>query len=127
MRRQRVLLIVMGLAALAMGWGVFSGRIESTQLNEVIRRISDMLVRRAYARYGGYQIDIKKIVVALYWVSGTLLILLAIGPGKAKRGKPAPDPLDRILFTWSPHDPFTVRDLLNGGVSILGRAGSGKT
>jgi hypothetical protein len=35
--------------------------------------------------------------------------------------------LDAILFMWTPKDPFTVRDLMNGGVSIIGRAGSGKT
>ncbi|OWK40995.1 type IV secretory system conjugative DNA transfer family protein [Fimbriiglobus ruber] len=40
---------------------------------------------------------------------------------------PAPDELDRRLLWWTPADPFTVRDLLNGGVSIVGRAGSGKT
>jgi hypothetical protein len=36
-------------------------------------------------------------------------------------------PLDRALFNWTPYDPFRVRDLLNGGCLILGRAGSGKT
>jgi len=36
-------------------------------------------------------------------------------------------PLDRELFWWSERDPFRVRDLLNGGALILGRAGSGKT
>ena len=35
--------------------------------------------------------------------------------------------LDAVLFMWTASDPFTVRDLLNGGVSIIGRAGSGKT
>ena len=44
----------------------------------------------------------------------------------APSGQP-PTPLDAPLFHWSPHDPFRVRDLLNGGVLILGRAGSGKT
>src|SRR5260370_34048387 len=38
-----------------------------------------------------------------------------------------PDPLGHILFRWTDNDPFTVRDLLNGGVSIMGRVGSGKT
>lgn len=37
------------------------------------------------------------------------------------------DPLDAALFAWTPFDPFTVRDLLNGGVAIIGRSGSGKT
>src|SRR5580692_5713033 len=35
--------------------------------------------------------------------------------------------LDTILGSWTDIDPFTVRDLLNGGVSIMGRVGSGKT
>jgi hypothetical protein len=35
--------------------------------------------------------------------------------------------LDTPLFHWTPRDPFRVRDLLNGGCLILGRAGSGKT
>jgi hypothetical protein len=46
------------------------------------------------------------------------------------RPKPPPhsdDPLDRVLFHWGPRDFFTVRDLLNGGVCVIGRAGSGKT
>ena len=37
------------------------------------------------------------------------------------------DALDRVLIFWNASDVFTVRDLLNGGVSIIGRAGSGKT
>jgi hypothetical protein len=40
---------------------------------------------------------------------------------------PLIDPLDRQLLQWSPHDPFTVRNLLDGGVCIMGRVGSGKT
>ena len=36
-------------------------------------------------------------------------------------------PLDRALLRWTEYDPFRVRDLLDGGCLILGRAGSGKT
>ena len=36
-------------------------------------------------------------------------------------------PLDEVLFNWTQYDPFRVRDLLNGGCLILGRAGSAKT
>ncbi len=39
----------------------------------------------------------------------------------------AKDPLDSELLRLSESDPFTVRDLLNGGVVIFGRTGSGKT
>lgn len=36
--------------------------------------------------------------------------------------------LDQVLFWWTAgRDSFRVRDLLNGGCLILGRAGSGKT
>lgn len=37
------------------------------------------------------------------------------------------DPLDRQLLQWTARDAFTVRNLLDGGVSIVGRVGSGKT
>lgn len=35
--------------------------------------------------------------------------------------------LDAALFDWRPKESFTLRHLLDGGVSILGRVGSGKT
>ena len=63
-----------------------------------------------------------------------LLILMALAVARwcEKRSfkrlpKPIRDLLDRPLLYWSDGNPFTVRDLLNGGVSITGRAGSGKT
>lgn len=37
------------------------------------------------------------------------------------------DPLAKPLFWWTKSDPLTVRDLLNGGIAIFGRTGSGKT
>lgn len=38
------------------------------------------------------------------------------------------NPLDRVLLKWSRHDPFTIRNLLDGGgLSIFGSSGSGKT
>ena len=37
------------------------------------------------------------------------------------------DGLDRMLLRWGQDDAFSVRDLLNGGVAIFGRTGSGKT
>ena len=46
---------------------------------------------------------------------------------KAKREKKPLSMLDCPLFHWTPKDGYRVRDLLNGGVLILGRAGSGKT
>jgi hypothetical protein len=41
--------------------------------------------------------------------------------------KPKIHPLDQELFRWNGQDAYRVRDLLNGGCLILGRAGSGKT
>jgi hypothetical protein len=43
------------------------------------------------------------------------------------RHRKVKDPLDHPLLWLSPSDAFTVRDLLNGGVVILGRTGAGKT
>jgi hypothetical protein len=38
------------------------------------------------------------------------------------------DPLDRVLLKWSRRDPFTVRNLLDGGgICEFGASGSGKT
>lgn len=37
------------------------------------------------------------------------------------------DPLDRTLMYWSSVDRLRLRDLLNGGILIVGRTGSGKT
>ena len=64
-----------------------------------------------------------------------LLALIVIGLMVARRlerrasrpMKKTTEPLDSPLLQWSPSNHFTVRDLLNGGVSITGRAGSGKT
>ncbi|HEY2787366.1 MAG TPA: TraM recognition domain-containing protein [Fimbriiglobus sp.] len=44
-----------------------------------------------------------------------------------KRKQAVRDPLDAVLFNWTEHDPLTVRHVLNGGVAVLGRSGSGKT
>jgi type IV secretory pathway TraG/TraD family ATPase VirD4 len=44
-----------------------------------------------------------------------------------KRKQTVRDRLDAVLFNWTEHDPLTVRHILNGGVAILGRSGSGKT
>jgi hypothetical protein len=59
-------------------------------------------------------------------IVGTLAMtqLCRMRPVRAKAAKTV---LDAVLLRWTPHDPFTMRDLLNGGVAIVGRAGSGKT
>jgi TraM recognition site of TraD and TraG len=38
-----------------------------------------------------------------------------------------PEPLAATLWSWTKHDRMTVRDLLNGGLCVFGRSGSGKT
>jgi hypothetical protein len=35
--------------------------------------------------------------------------------------------LDTVLLHWTESDPFTVRQLLDGGVCVMGRTGSGKS
>jgi len=45
------------------------------------------------------------------------------GKGRHRRG----DDLDRVLFRWSARDSYTARDLLSGGLLVLGFTGSGKT
>lgn len=55
-------------------------------------------------------------------VRGALKRMLSI-----QRPALAGDDLDEVLCSWSKDDLLTVRDLLNGGVSIMGRVGSGKT
>jgi len=37
------------------------------------------------------------------------------------------DPLDQSLMWWTKDNPMRLRDLLNGGIAIFGRTGSGKT
>ncbi len=44
-----------------------------------------------------------------------------------RRQRQATDGLDRVLLHWNEENAFTMRDLLNGGVAIFGRTGSGKT
>jgi hypothetical protein len=39
----------------------------------------------------------------------------------------AHSPLDVVLLHWDRQDVYTLRDLLNGGVCVLGRPGSGKS
>jgi hypothetical protein len=55
------------------------------------------------------------------------LLLLGIGRGLRTRRRLRVDVLDTILFALTPQDPFSARDLLNGGVVIFGRPGSSKT
>jgi type IV secretory pathway TraG/TraD family ATPase VirD4 len=67
-------------------------------------------------------------IVAFVMMGGmAFMVLVAVVRLFLKRKRGRPDPLDHVLFWWTNEDSFTVRNLLNGGVSIIGRAGSGKT
>lgn len=70
--------------------------------------------------------------VLLLGGSGFAVLLLGMMPKRQRglgqgEGRRTPDALDRTLLAWNEDDRFTVRDLLNGGVAIFGRVGSGKT
>jgi hypothetical protein len=64
--------------------------------------------------------DENQILLSCLIVCG--LLWLAV-----RRRQPRKGNLDAPLFRWTKKDPFTVRDLINGGVCIVGRVGSGKT
>lgn len=46
---------------------------------------------------------------------------------KRPRNRAGAASLDRPLLHWNKHDAFTMRQLLDGGICLLGRPGSGKT
>jgi type IV secretory pathway TraG/TraD family ATPase VirD4 len=64
--------------------------------------------------------DDNQIIAACLAALGVLWLI-------GRRNKRRKHRLDVALLQWTKHDPFTVRDLLNGGVCIVGRVGSGKT
>jgi hypothetical protein len=123
---QRFLLFVIGLSALAAGWGVYSGQLETSQADLMARQLNEFMVRRAFIRQG-YRIDTHTASIWVCCVLGTLSILLAMRPGKSALRKNARDVLERVLFMWTPTDPCTLRDALSGGIAIFGGTGSGKT
>lgn len=61
-------------------------------------------------------------VIAALVVMGKLMERRWNRPARKSR-----DQLDQPLVWWSNQDALTVRDLLNGGIAIFGRSGSGKT
>src|SRR5262245_37089428 len=71
--------------------------------------------------------DLDRLVLA---VVGALAIR-AVGAlhgaiRRGSRGPAAAQPLDTVLFEWSPDDPFTLGELCRN-VAIFGQTGSGKT
>lgn len=59
--------------------------------------------------------------------AGVVCMVSALLVKDLKLAEKVKDALDAVLLHWSESDPLTVRDLLNGGVAIFGRTGSGKT
>jgi hypothetical protein len=63
-------------------------------------------------------------------IGGLVLLASCVVRGSRKNQTKAQldrDPLDRTLMYWSRSDVFTLRDLLNGGVLVNGKTGSGKS
>ncbi|MEO2092203.1 MAG: hypothetical protein ABGY75_22330 [Gemmataceae bacterium] len=60
-------------------------------------------------------------------IAGTACMAQAVLGGRSRPHRRPGGGLDRVLLDWDQDNAFTVRDLLNGGVAIFGRTGSGKT
>ncbi len=71
----------------------------------------------------------EDLVYGFVFIAAVMAINYAIIRRKPVRnaGKAVRDMLDAILLWWSKDDALTLRDLLNGGVAVFGRTGSGKT
>jgi hypothetical protein len=121
--RERISRIALGLAALGVAAGMYCGKIDADEL--------EMPVRWLHQHYGnGQPLDARRVTAAALGVSGTTLVALGVFKGGGKGwhlSKSGRDGMATVLLWWSQRDPFTVRDLLNGGVLIVGRSGSGKT
>ena len=77
------------------------------------------------------QMDQTSFMLAL--IGGGLLISKGLERWKRRQRRSPPkskaqaDPMAHTVLWWNEDDAMTVRDLLNGGVAIFGRTGSGKT
>ena len=75
--------------------------------------------------------DHLRIIGTIMLATGVLMVIsanfmkAASGSGRGAFG--TRDRLASVLLRWSETDFLTCRDLLNGGVAIFGRSGSGKT
>ncbi|QEL18775.1 type IV secretory system conjugative DNA transfer family protein [Limnoglobus roseus] len=69
----------------------------------------------------------QDIIYLLICFGGVFLLTQVFGKKRNAVVRTAGGILDRVLIWWSDKDPLTVRDLLNGGIAIFGRTGSGKT
>lgn len=59
--------------------------------------------------------------------SGMMLLIAVIIVANRRRTGGRSSDLDRAVFRWTKRDVFSVRDLLNGGLLILGITGGGKS
>jgi hypothetical protein len=66
------------------------------------------------------------VILAGLWILKRIEMRVQKRPVSPARNKQA-DPLGKVLLYWTANDPFRIRDLLNGGVCVMGRSGSGKT
>lgn len=69
----------------------------------------------------------KSIILLVIIVAALFIARRMETRGKQSLARQVKEPLDTALLHWTVANPFTVRDLLNGGVCITGRSGSGKT
>ena len=59
--------------------------------------------------------------------AGMMALVMAMIVANRRKNRGSGRDLDRQLFRWTKHDSFTVRDLLNGGLLIMGITGGGKS
>jgi hypothetical protein len=62
-----------------------------------------------------------------FFLVSAIVLFLTWFLSRRKRRKFHGNDLDRVLYRWSPNDPYSVRDLLAGGLLFLGMSGTGKT
>lgn len=74
-------------------------------------------------RGGPYDKPVALVLAA----AGTICMASAVLKQGTKLHRKVRDAFDAVLLRWNDADSFTVRDLLSGGVAVLGRTGSGKT
>jgi hypothetical protein len=85
--------ILLALAALVAGWVVLKDHLDSSQISALGGRLSEMMVRKAFAKVGGYQINLKLVVFGGSWMVGLAVVLL--WPRRLKRQKQSRIRLDR--------------------------------
>jgi hypothetical protein len=83
-----------------------------------------LFVAYAISQRGQSNDNVLALIGAVAGIAGIVSAFFVKG---SKFHRYTADALDALLLRWTDADGFTVRDLLNGGVAIFGRTGSGKT